>query len=154
MDKKSNYFNIKGWFIGLDFVIWSVASVLCVMWRWVADKSMVWSYMLLFAGMFAVWCVVGVLCGKYRPMRITRFLYQVLSLMATILVMYLVVYVCRTYLEGWQYSPRVAQWMIWLVAAMDVVVLLGNSMWKYAQDMDDKPMIFEERDEANVLREP
>ena len=154
MDKKSNYFNIKGWLIGLDFVIWSVASVLCVMWRWVADKSMVWSYMLLFAGMFAVWCVVGVLCGKYRPMRITRFLYQVLSLMATILIMYLVVYICRTHLEEWQYSPRVAQWMIWLVAGMDVMVLLGNSMWKYAQDMDDKPMIFEEREEANVLREP
>lgn len=151
---EKNYFKIKGWLIGLDFLIWTIASILCVMWRWVADKSMVWSYMVLFGVMCVVWCVIGVLCGKYRSMCTTRFLYQVLSLLMTIFVMSLVVYVCRMYLEGWQYSPRVAQWMIWLVSGADVIVLLGGSMWKYAQDMDDKPMIFEERQKTKVLREP
>ena len=152
--KSKDYFHIKAWLLSLDFVIWAVASFLCVMWRWVADKSMVWSYMILFAGMFVVWCVVGVLCGKYRPMRVTRFLYQVLSLGATVVIVSTVVYIASDYLATLQYSPRVAQWMVWLVAGMDMVVVLGGSMWKYAQDMEDKPMIFEKRAEANVLNEP
>ena len=150
---EKNYFKIKGWLIGLDLLIWTIASLLCVMWRWVADKSMVWSYMALFGVMCLVWCVVGFLCGKYKSLSSTRFLFQILSLLATIAITHLLTYLMLEYVIG-LFSSRVAVSLIWLVATMDLGVLLSHNVWMYAQDMDDKPMIFEERKEAHVLNKP
>ena len=47
-----------------DILIWIGASVIIILWRLVADKSVIADYVSLFAIMMAAWIVIGLIFQK------------------------------------------------------------------------------------------
>ena len=45
--------------IWVDLIVWVIAALLCVLWRWVADKSEIVSYWSLFGVLFVLWVLIG-----------------------------------------------------------------------------------------------
>lgn len=133
-----------------DSIVWTLSAVLCILWRVVADKSEVWSYVLLFAGMMVVWIVLSVLSGKYNRSYRELWLWQeVLALLSSALVMLGLVYLVLPRLP-WQFSPVVAMWMVGIVAVAELVVLLLLHYYKYAMSMDVPPIEIQQRENARL----
>lgn len=47
--------------IGVDILLWIISLVCCLIWRFAADKSEVWAYIVLAAILMASWIAVGLL---------------------------------------------------------------------------------------------
>ncbi len=138
--------------IGIDIILWIVSLLVCIVWRFAADKSEVWAYVVLAAILMASWIAVGLLVQLYRNYRKAWYWQSMLSLVVTTTVLML----------GAQYllpqtplpvSVNVATWLIGIVAGIDVLVILMEHYWKYATNMTVPVMQIEERDHATVSRE-
>ena len=138
--------------ITVDVILWVIAMIVCILWRWLDDKSEVASYLALFGGMTVVWILLAWLLQMYRSYKETKLWQSVLSLFATVGLM---VAMCNWGLEylPWSFSPRVAMWMVLLVGGMDVFVVFGEHYWKYATNMTVPVMQIEHRENAQVQRE-
>lgn len=137
--------------VTIDWLLWVIATVVCVMWRWLDAKSEIGDYVLLFVLMALVWSLVAWAAQLYRHYRNMWFWQSFLSLLLTIGVMLVLCHLCMPYLP-WQLSPRVASWMVLIVGAMDALVVLGEHYWKYATNMTVPVMQIEQRDNAQVVR--
>ena len=51
----------EGWHkrVTIDILVWVIAALLCMLWRWVANKSEMVHYWALFGVLAATWIVVG-----------------------------------------------------------------------------------------------
>ena len=136
----------------VDFILWTIATVLCMLWRWLDDKWDVASYILLFEGMAAAWIVVAWAAQLYRPYVLVRIWRSMGSLSLTMGIM---VGLSNWLLPmlPWQFSPKVASWMVLMVGGMEVLVLIGEHYWKYATNMTVPIMQIEQRSDATVKRE-
>ena len=68
--------------VWVDIVAWVLAALLCMLWRWVADKSEMAHYWALFGVLLVVWIIVGWAVQLYRSYKITKLWQSMLSLVA------------------------------------------------------------------------
>lgn len=135
-----------------DIVIWLLATLLCVLWRWIADKSEILTYFTLFACMAGAWIVLGLLFFKYWHSYKEMWYWQdMLCMIATgvgvaALVHYLLPYV------PYSFSMTVVYGMIGIVMALDAVAILALHYWKFALNMTVPAMKIEKRKDAKVTR--
>ena len=143
----------EGWHrrVGIDLLVWLVAILLCMLWRWVADKSAIGIYWAMFGVLTVLWVLVGMLVQVYRSYKETWFWQAVLAL---ILDAGILIGLCWLVLPRlpWGLSPKVATWTIMLVGAIDTLVVLLEHYWKYATNMTVPAMQVEQRDNATVAR--
>ena len=144
----------EGWYrrVGVDLMVWLVAALLCMLWRWVADKSEIASYWALFGVLAALWVVVGFVVQLYRSYKDTWFWQSMVSVVADAAIL---IGLCWWLLPKLPYnlSPRVAMWTILIVGAIETVVVLIEHYWKYATNMTVPVMTIEQRKNAHVTRE-
>ena len=144
----------EGWHrrIIVDVLVWLIAALLCMLWRWVADKSEIASYWALFGVLAALWVVVGFVVQLYRSYKDTWFWQSMVSVVADAAIL---IGLCWWLLPKLPYnlSPRVAMWTILIVGAIETVVVLIEHYWKYATNMTVPVMTIEQRKNAHVTRE-
>ena len=143
----------EGWYkrIVVDLLVWLLAVLLCMFWRWIADKSEIGAYWALFGVLMVLWVFVGWIVQLYRSYKDTWLWQAVLSLIADAGIL---IGLCYWLLPRMHYplSPRVAEWTILIVAAMEMLVVIMEHYWKYATNMNMPVMRIEQRDHAQVTR--
>ena len=133
----------------VDLLIWVIAVLLCMLWRWVANKSEVVSYWSLFGVLAVLWVLVGFAVQLYRSYKEVWFWESMLSL---VLDASILIGACWWLLPKLPYhlSPRVAMWTILIVSVMEAVVILMEHYWKYTTNMTVPAMQIEQRENAVV----
>ena len=143
----------EGWYrrMIVDIVVWVIAALLCMLWRWVADKSEIVHYWALFGVLAALWIIVGWLVQLYRSYKTTWLWQSMLSLIADAGIL---IGLCWWLLPKMHYSlsPRVAMWTILIVGALETIVVIIEHYWKYATNMNVPVMQIEKRQHAQVTR--
>ena len=118
----------EGWHrrIGVDILVWVIAALLCMLWRWVANKSEMVHYWALFGVLTAVWIVVGFAVQLYRSYKEAWFWQSMLSLIADAGIL---IGLCYWLLPMLPYnlSPKVAMYTILIVGALETFVVLERS---------------------------
>ena len=135
----------------VEVLLWVIAASLCVLWRWVADKSEIAYYWGMFAVLAVLWILIGFVVQLYRSYKEMRLWQSLLSLVADTGIL---IGLCYWLLPKVPYnlSPRVAEWTILIVAGMELLVLIMEHYWKYATNMTVPVMKIEQRDHAQVER--
>jgi len=135
----------------VEVLLWVIAASLCVLWRWVADKSEIAYYWGMFAMLAVLWILIGFVVQLYRSYKEMRLWQSLLSLVADTGIL---IGLCYWLLPKVPYnlSPRVAEWTILIVAGMELLVLIMEHYWKYATNMTVPVMKIEQRDHAQVER--
>ena len=143
----------EGWHkrVTVDILVWVIAALLCMLWRWVANKSEMVHYWALFGVLAAAWIVVGFAVQLYRSYKVAWFWQSMLSLIADAGIL---IGLCYWLLPELPYnlSPKVALWAILLVGALETFVTLMEHYWKYATNMTVPVMQIEQRENAKVTR--
>lgn len=143
----------EGWHrrVLVDIIVWVIAVLLCMLWRWVANKSEFAAYWSLFGILAVLWVIVGLAVQLYRSYKEAWFWQSMLSL---ILDAGILIGLCWWILPQLPYhlSPRVAMWTILIVGALETVVVLLEHYWKYATNMTVPAMQVEQRENAVVTR--
>ena len=143
----------EGWHkrVTIDILVWVIAALLCMLWRWVANKSEMVHYWALFGALAAAWIVVGFAVQLYRSYKEAWFWQSMLSLIADAGIL---IGLCYWLLPELPYnlSPKVALWAILLVGALETFVTLMEHYWKYATNMTVPVMQIEQRENAQVTR--
>ena len=143
----------EGWYkrVTVDILVWVIAALLCMLWRWVANKSEMLHYWALFGVLAAAWIVVGFAVQLYRSYKEAWFWQSMLSLIADAGIL---IGLCYWLLPELPYnlSPKVALWAILLVGALETFVTLMEHYWKYATNMTVPVMQIEQRENAQVTR--
>ena len=136
----------------IDLIVWTIAVLLCMLWRWVWDKSEIVSYWALFGVLFVLWVLVGMVVQVYRSYKVTWFWQAFLALVADAGIL---IGLCWWILPKLPYnlSPKVAMWTILIVGVIETVVVLLEHYWKYATNMNVPVMQIEKRAHAKVQRE-
>lgn len=135
----------------VDIFIWALASLLCVSWRLVAQKSEIQLYWLLFLAMMIVWVLLAWIFRKYRSYKDTWYWQEMLSMLLTGGSLIGLVYLILPRLP-WSLSTTVAAWTVGAVMVMDSVVILAKHYRKYALNMTVPAMVIEHRKNAVVSR--
>ena len=136
----------------MDVLLWVIAALLCMLWRWVADKSEIARYWALFGVLAVLWILIGLAVQLYRSYKDTWLWQSILALVADAGILIGLCYLVLPKLP-YQLSPRVAEWTTLIVAAMEVVVVVIEHYWKYATNMKVPVMHIEQRKNAQVTRE-
>ena len=136
----------------IDLLVWVIAALLCELWRWVADKSEIGAYWILFGVLAVLWVFVGWIVQLYRSYKTTWFWQSMLSLVADAAILIGLCYWLLPMIE-WSLSPRVASWTILIVGALETIVVILEHYWKYATNMTVPPMQIEQRKHARVRRQ-
>ncbi len=143
----------EGWHkrVTIDILVWVIAALLCMLWRWVANKSEMVHYWALFGVLAAAWIVVGFAVQLYRSYKEAWFWQSMLSLIADAGIL---IGLCYWLLPMLPYnlSPKVALWTIMIVGALETFVTLMEHYWKYATNMTVPVMQIEQRENAQVTR--
>jgi len=137
--------------IVIDLFLWVIAALLCMLWRWVADKSSFAVYWALFGVMAVSWVLIGAVLQLYRSYKKTWFWQAMLSLVCTAGVMIGLGWWLLPKLDM-GLSPRVAMWMVLLVGAFDTIVIWLEHYWKYATNMTVPAMTIDHRENATATR--
>ena len=132
-----------------DLLVWVIAVALCMLWRWVANKSEIVHYWALFGVLAALWIIVGFAVQLYRSYKEAWFWQSMVSLLADAGIL---IGLCWWILPQMHYnlSPKVAMWTILLVGALETMVVLMEHYWKYATNMTVPVMQIEQRENARA----
>lgn len=122
-----------------------------MIWRWVADKSEMNAYWVLFLVLMAVWMLLGWIVQMYRPYKEIRFWR---AWLAIVLDAGILIGLCWWLLPQTPYnlSPKVAMWTIMIVGGMETFIALMEHYWKYATNMTVPVMEIEHRPDAFAAR--
>lgn len=134
----------------IDVVIWLAATLLCLLWRWAADKSEIDGYWYLFGGLTVLWVLFGWILQLYRSYKETWLWQAVLSVLADTGLLIGLCYWGLPYLSD-DLSFRVASWAIMLVGACEIIVVLVAHYWKYATNLTVPVMEIEQRENAQPV---
>lgn len=136
--------------IAIDVIIWLAATLLCLLWRWAADKSEIDAYWYLFGGLTVLWVLFGWIFQLYRSYKETWLWQAVLSVLADTGLLIGLCYWGLPYLSD-DLSFRVASWAIMLVGACEIIVVLVAHYWKYATNLTVPVMEIEQRENAQPV---
>lgn len=136
--------------IAIDVIIWLAATLLCLLWRWAADKSEIDAYWYLFGGLTVLWVLFGWIFQLYRSYKETWLWQAVLSVLADTGLLIGLCYWGLPYLSD-DLSFRVASWAIMLVGACELIVVLVAHYWKYATNLTVPVMEIEQRENAQPV---
>lgn len=136
--------------IAIDVIIWLAATLLCLLWRWAADKSEINAYWYLFGGLTVLWVLFGWIFQLYRSYKETWLWQAVLSVLADTGLLIGLCYWLLPYLSD-DLSFRVASWAIMLVGACEIIVVLVAHYWKYATNLTVPVMEIEQRENAQPV---
>ncbi len=143
----------EGWYkrVFIDLIVWVIAASLCMLWRWVADKNEIGAYWGLFGVLAVLWVLIGWAVQLYRSYKTVWFWQSMISLVADAAIL---IGLCWWLLPQMSnpLSPRVAEWTILIVGAIETVVVLMEHYWKYATNMTVPVMQIEKRRHAQVSR--
>ena len=131
-----------------DIIIWIGASIIIILWRLVADKSVIADYVALFAIMMAAWIVIGLIFQKYTKSYKEYWFWQEVAL--TILTGAAVMGLCAWQIPQVPYdlSLTVALWTVGIVMMIDAVLILLKHYWKFALNMTVPVMKIKQRKNA------
>ena len=135
----------------IDLLVWVIAASLCMLWRWVADKNEIASYWALFGVLAVLWVLVGLAVQLYRSYKEIWLWQSMLSLVADAGILIGLCWWLLPLLPH-SFSPRVAEWTILIVGALETLVVLMEHYWKYATNMMVPVMQIEHRANASVTR--
>jgi len=139
--------------IFVDFLLWVVASVACILWRLVADKEEVSAYVPLFVGLMLSWLLLGFCARKYtRSYKEAWYWQDMVSMLLTGGVLMSLVWWLLPRIDN-SLSVAVAIWTVGLVMVLDAVVILFLHYWKYALNMTVPVLAIEQRVDAFVRGE-
>ena len=126
----------EGWHrrILVDLLVWVLAALGCLLWRWVSDKSEIVNYWSLFGILAVLWVCLGFCVQLYRSYKVV-WLWQ--SLLSVVADAGLLIAACWWLLPQLPYNlpPRVAMWTRVLVAAIETIGIILEHYWKYATNM-------------------
>lgn len=143
----------EGWYrrVIIDLIIWSIAALLCMVWRFAADKTSIGIYWAMFGVLAVLWVLVGMIVQVYRSYKETWFWQAFFALVADAgILIGLSWWILPKF--AWGLSPNVAMWTILVVGAIETVVVLMEHYWKYATNMTVPAMQIEQRKDAVVTR--
>lgn len=149
----------EGWYrrIGLSLLIWIIAVMLCMFWRWVSNKSEIVSYWVLFGVLTVLWIVIGCAVSLYRSYKDISYWRALFAVIADEVILIALCWIWSfTFHQSsftFQFSPRVAMWTIFIVGTLEALVVLMEHYWKYATNMMIPPIRIEQRKNAVVTRE-
>ena len=131
-----------------DIFIWIGASIIIILWRLVADKSVIADYVSLFSIMMAAWIVIGLIFQKYTKSYKEYWFWQEVAL--TILTGAAVMGLCAWQIPQVPYdlSLTVALWTVGIVMMIDAVLILLKHYWKFALNMTVPVMKIKQRKNA------
>ena len=143
----------EGWHkrVCIDLLVWMLAVLLCMLWRWIADKSEIKAYWVLFGVLAVAWVLVGYAMQLYRSYKETYVWQSLLSVIATDIVLIGLCWGLLRYVP-YSLSPGVATSMILLVGGIEMVVVLMEHYWKYATNMDVPVMQIEKREQKEYAQ--
>ena len=135
-----------------DIVIWIISSVVCILWRVMADKEQIASYISFFAILMLAWIIIGFVFMKYRrSYREAWYWQEMLSMLLTGgALMGLCVWLVPKHID--HISLTVALWMIGIVMIFDSVDILFKHYWKFALNMTIPPLVIKHRRNAKPKR--
>ena len=116
-----------------DIGIWIGASIIIILWRLVADKSVIVDYISLFAIMAGGWVLVGLIIQKYTKSYKIYWFWQ--EILFTVLTGGIVMGSCAYWIPKVPYdlSLTVALWTVGIVMIIDAILILlipYEHMWK------------------------
>ena len=135
-----------------DIVIWIISSVVCILWRVMASKEAILSYVAFFAVLMVAWVLIGLLTMKYRRSYKEAWYWQ--EMLSMLLTGGILMGLCAWLLPLIPYniSMTVALWMIGIVMIFDSVDILFKHYWKFALNMTIPPMVIKHRRNAKTKR--
>ena len=134
----------------IDGIIWVIAALLCMLWRWISDKSDLAHYWALFGVLAVLWMIIGWAVQLYRSYKVTKLWIALLSVLADTGILIGLCYWVLP-LTPYNLSFRVAMWTILIVLALELFVVVMEHYWKYATNMNVPVMQVEHREGAQAI---
>lgn len=143
----------EGWYkrVAADLLIWVVMALLCMLWRWIDDKSSIAAYWSMYGVMAVLWVLIGFVVQLYRSYKDAWLWQAMVSLVADAAILIGLIWWLLPQLP-YQLSPKVATWSVLIVGAIETVLVFAAHYWKYATNMTVPAMQIEQRKNAHVTR--
>lgn len=143
----------EGWYkrVTADLLIWVVMALLCMLWRWIDDKSSIAAYWSMYGVLAVLWVLIGFAVQLYRSYKDAWLWQAMVSLVADAAILIGLIWWLLPQLP-YQLSPKVATWSVLIVGAIETVLVFAAHYWKYATNMTVPAMQIEQRKNAHVTR--
>ena len=143
----------EGWYkrVAADLMVWVVVGLLCMLWRWIDDKSSIAIYWGMFGVLAVLWVLIGFVVQSYRSYKDAWLWQAMVSLVADAAILIGLIWWVLPQLP-YQLSPKVATWSVLIVGAIETVLVFVAHYWKYATNMTVPAMQIEQRKNAHVQR--
>ena len=143
----------EGWYkrVAADLMVWVVVGLLCMLWRWIDDKSSIAIYWGMFGVLAVLWVLIGFVVQSYRSYKDAWLWQAMVSLVADAAILIGLIWWLLPQLP-YQLSPKVATWSVLIVGAIETVLVFAAHYWKYATNMTVPVMQIEQRKNAHVAR--
>ena len=143
----------EGWYkrVAADLMVWVVVGLLCMLWRWIDDKSSIAIYWGMFGVLAVLWVLIGFVVQSYRSYKDAWLWQAMVSLVADAAILIGLIWWLLPQLP-YQLSPKVATWSVLIVGAIETVLVFAAHYWKYATNMTVPAMQIEQRKNAHVAR--
>ena len=143
----------EGWYkrVAADLMVWVVDGLLCMLWRWIDDKSSIAIYWGMFGVLAVLWVLIGFVVQSYRSYKDAWLWQAMVSLVADAAILIGLIWWLLPQLP-YQLSPKVATWSVLIVGAIETVLVFAAHYWKYATNMTVPAMQIEQRKNAHVQR--
>ena len=143
----------EGWYkrVAADLMVWVVVGLLCMLWRWIDDKSSIAVYWGMFGVLAVLWVLIGFVVQSYRSYKEAWLWQAMVSLVADAAILIGLIWWLLPQLP-YQLSPKVATWSVLIVGAIETVLVFAAHYWKYATNMTVPAMQIEQRKNAHVAR--
>lgn len=143
----------EGWYkrVAADLMIWVVMALLCMLWRWIDDKSSIAAYWSMYGVLAVLWVLIGFAVQLYRSYKDAWLWQAMVSLVADAAILIGLIWWVLPQLP-YQLSPKVATWSVLIVGAIETVLVFAAHYWKYATNMTVPAMQIEQRKNAHVTR--
>lgn len=132
------------WLLLVDLLLWLAAVGTIVVWRMLAHKSEIVNYVYFFILLFFVWTTIGYFLDKYRSLRLMDYIKaagKVFGLSFILIGLVLILF----FINPLSQSEWVSVMLIEFVAIYNIFFLLLYYGYRYALNMDDAQMVFENR---------
>ena len=141
----------EGWYkrVAADLMVWVVVGLLCMLWRWIDDKSSIAIYWGMFGVLAVLWVLIGFVVQSYRSYKDAWLWQAMVSLVADAAIQIGLIWWVLPHLP-YQLSPKVATWSVLIVGAIETVLVFAAHYWKYATNMTVPAMQIEQREQRGA----